>query len=165
MILETESPVNIRETRQIQSSTVTSSGGGIINVKSPYIQFTYPNSRVFARWYRFFPVLRRPAEDVGKSIVTNEGGRLFSLNVRLVVDNAGLFAFHNCSDGIVRDPDPLPPSDSSNRVPPSEGGSGGGFGPSADWKPDGKWSKIPRPEDLDKNSIDENSTNSNQLFT
>ena len=164
MVLETESPINIRETREIQSASVTSSAGGTISVKSPYIQFTYPNSRVFARWYRFWPVMRRPAEDVGKSIITNEGGRLWSLNLRLVVDNAGLFQFHNCGDGVVRDPDPLPPSDETQRVPPSEGGAGGGFGPSADWKPDGKWTKVPRPEDLDKNSVDENSTGANQLF-
>tara|TARA_R100000654_G_C2667241_1_gene125573 strand:- start:385 stop:1182 length:798 start_codon:yes stop_codon:yes gene_type:complete len=164
MILETESPTGIKEIREIQSSTVTSGAGGIINVKSPYIQFTYPTSRVFARWYRFWPVLRRPVEDVGKAIVTNEGGRLFSLNLRLVVDIAGLFRFHNCSDGVVRDPDPLPPSDSSNRVPPSQGGAGAGFGPNADWKPDGKWAKVPRPEDINKNSVDENNTGANQLF-
>lgn len=164
MVLETESPTGIKEIREIQSSTVTSGAGGTINVKSPYIQFTYPTSRVFARWYRFWPVLRRPAEDVGKSIVTNEGGRLFSLNLRLVVDNAGLFAFHNCGDGVVRDPEPLPPSDSEDRVPPSQGGAGGGFGPSAGWKPDGKWAKVPRPEDIDKNSVDENSNGANQLF-
>ena len=165
MVLETESPLGIREIREIQSSTVTSSAGGTISVKSPYIQFTYPTSRVFARWYRFFPVLRRPAEDVGKAIVTNEGGRLFSLNLRLVIDNAGLFKFHNCADGVVRDPDPLPPSDSSNRVPPNQGGAGnGGLGPSADWKPDGKWAKIPRPSDFAKNSVDENGTGTNELF-
>ena len=159
MVLETESPLGIREIREIQSSTVTSSAGGTISVKSPYIQFTYPTSRVFARWYRFFPVLRRPAEDVGKSIVTNEGGRLFSLNLRLVIDNAGLFKFHNCADGVVRDPDPLPPSDDSERVPPS------GLGPSNGWAPDSKWREIPRPSDFEKNSIDENGTGTNELFT
>ena len=39
----------------------------------------------FARWYRFWPILKRPQEDIGTPMITNEGGRLFSLSVRLVV--------------------------------------------------------------------------------
>jgi hypothetical protein len=151
MTIETESPLGIREIRQIQSSTVTSSAGGNISVKSPYINFTYP-SRAMARWYRFWPVLRRPQSDVGKSIITNENGRLFSLNIRLVVDLAGMFSFFNVFNGSFIPKIVLPST--TNTVPPSQYTGGGKGRNEWGWPPDNKWDTIDRPEDLDKTGED-----------
>ena len=39
-------------------------------------------------------MLKRPQSDIGQAIVTNEGGRLFSLSIRLVVDYVTLYAAH-----------------------------------------------------------------------
>ena len=47
------------------------------------------------RWYRFWPLLKRAQNQIGTPIITNENGRLFSLNIDLVVDYQALFAFHN----------------------------------------------------------------------
>ena len=168
-VLESESPAGIREQVVINSASVTNTSGGSVTLNDPYVNFTYPR-RAFLRWYRFFPVLRRPQVDVGRNIVTNENGRLFSLNIRLVVDLAGLFLFHNCADGVIRDPDPTPPLDISFLIPPEQGGAGstpgggGSNGPNADWKPDGKWANIDRPNEIDTTGEDENASGANILF-
>ena len=168
-VLESESPTGIREQVVINSASVTNTSGGTVTLNDPYVNFTYPR-RAFLRWYRFFPVLRRPQADVGKNIVTNEGGRLFSLNIRLVVDLAGLFLFHNCSDGVIRDPDPLPPQDITLIIPPELGGSGnppsggGGSGPKNDWKPDGKWADIDRPTTIETDADQESAAENNGNF-
>ena len=46
------------------------------------------------RHYRFHPVLKRLPSDIGKSIVTNEHGLLWSLELRLTPDYENYFAFH-----------------------------------------------------------------------
>jgi hypothetical protein len=120
VVLETESPSSIREQTQLTSVAATSAAGGTAGTQP--IVFTYP-TRVFMRHYRFWPLcLRRPASDVGQNIVTNEGGRLFSLNIRLMVDLSALFAFHRSFDGIKRNPDSLPAT--NENTPPFRGGRG-----------------------------------------
>ena len=85
--------------------------------------YTYPE-RAFARYYRFWPTLRRPASDIGQNIITNEGGRLFSLNIRLYLDTHTLFNFHSGFDGIDRSPNFTP-----NNIPAASGGQAGSANP------------------------------------
>ena len=94
VVIESDSPPYIRETHEIQSISVTAGSGGSVTLKKR-LNFDYANRPVFMRYYRTWPVLKRPQSDVGRAIITNEGGRLFSLSVRLVVDYDLLFAAHN----------------------------------------------------------------------
>jgi hypothetical protein len=119
IVLETESPASLREQCKITVNGTTPTAGGTITVKDP-IAFNY-RRRTFLRHYRFWPLcLRRPASDVGRNIVTNERGFLFSLDIRLQVDLSALFAFHRSFDGIHRNPDTLPTA--TNTTPPFVGG-------------------------------------------
>ena len=106
VVIESDSPPYIRETHEIQSISVSAGSGGTVTLKKR-LNFDYANRPVFMRWYRTWPVLKRPQSEVGKAIITNEGGRLFSLSLRLVVDYALLFAAHN-GDGF--DLQFIPPS-------------------------------------------------------
>jgi len=85
-------PEIIQEMGKSDAVSVSASGG-TINL-TDRLAFDYSNRRSFIRWFRYYPVLKRPQEDLGRSIVTNENGRLFSLNLRLVPDYSVLFAFH-----------------------------------------------------------------------
>lgn len=92
LVVETSSPNQIREKVKVDDNSSISSLGGFFTIeKRLNFEYTRP---AFARWYRFYPVLKRPSSDVGQSIITNEQGRLFSLSLRLVVDYETLFAFH-----------------------------------------------------------------------
>ena len=93
VVLETGSPAYTREIIKLQSASLTSASGGTLTAQQR-INFTYAGRSVFARYYRFWPVLKR-ASDIGRAIITNEGGRLFSLNLTLVPDYETLFAFYN----------------------------------------------------------------------
>lgn len=94
VVIESDSPPYIRETHEIQSISVTAGSGGSVTL-TKRLNFDYANRPVFMRYYRTWPVLKRPQSDVGRAIITNEGGRLFSLSIRLVVDYDLLFAAHN----------------------------------------------------------------------
>ena len=94
IVIESNNPPYIRETHEIESISVTAGSGGSVTLKKR-LNFDYANRAVFMRWYRTWPTLKRPQSDIGKAIVTNEGGRLFSLSLRLVVDYELLFAAHN----------------------------------------------------------------------
>lgn len=94
VVLETGSPAYTRETIETSSVSLTSASGGTITAQNR-INFDYNGRKVFARWYRFWPILKRAQGDVGRAIITNEGGRLWSLNVTLVPDYQALFAFYN----------------------------------------------------------------------
>ena len=102
--IHTGSPTNILEYSKLASvdSSFSSSVGGTV-VVNPKIAYTY-NDRAFLRHYRFFPFMRRPANEIGQNIITNEGGRLFSLNIRLYMDTYSLFNNHSGIDGINRTP-------------------------------------------------------------
>lgn len=117
VVIETDSPSNIQEYNKVSAiSSGFSSSGGVITLENNSMFTIY--SRIFLRYYRFFPVLRRDVRDIGQSIITNEGGRLFSLNLRLYVDTYTLFSFHPGTDGI-----DISPNFSPNSVPFASGGS------------------------------------------
>ena len=90
-VLTTTGPGVITEMIKVDTVSLSPSGGTVDPV-DPII-FSYDRS-VFLRWYRSWPLLKRPQADVGKNIVTNEGGRLWSLNLRLMTNPSGMFAFH-----------------------------------------------------------------------
>lgn len=93
MVIETSSPNMIREQvriTQVNSSEMTDQGG-IVRCRRTAFEYS---KRAFIRSKHFYPILKRPQSDIGQSIITNEGGRLFSLSLRLVVDYEALFAFH-----------------------------------------------------------------------
>jgi len=82
----------IQEIVKMQTvSNATAQGGDVDTVNPVRFQYDQP---AFMRHYRFYPVLKRPQSDIGQAIVTNEGGRLFSLSIRLVVDYVTLYAAH-----------------------------------------------------------------------
>lgn len=90
--IETSSPAMIQEIVKMQTvSGATAQGGNVVTVNPVRFQYEQP---AYLRHYRFYPVLKRPQSDIGQAIVTNEGGRLFSLSIRLVVDYVTLFAAH-----------------------------------------------------------------------
>ena len=91
-VLMTGGPGVITEMIKVDTASLTKTSGGSLNLDGDVV-FTYDRP-VFLRWWRSWPMLKRPQADVGKNIVTNEGGRLWSLNLRLTTNNAGLFASH-----------------------------------------------------------------------
>lgn len=92
--IDTDSPPLVHEVGEVQSASLTMGTGGSITFQNR-VCFDYTGRMAFARWYRFWPILKRPQEDIGTPMITNEGGRLFSLSVRLVVDYEAMFAFYN----------------------------------------------------------------------
>jgi len=98
MVLENAPPASIHEVIKVASKSAGFSSliGGTINANYA-VNFTYPSAS-FLRWYRFFPILKRLEEDRGKSIVTNEHGLTFSLELRLTPDYSQLFSFHPNSE-------------------------------------------------------------------
>ena len=94
VVIETDSPPYIREVQKIQSISVSANSGGSVTF-TKRLNFDYTDRVVFMRFYRFWYGLKRPQGDIGTPIVTNENGRLFTLNMRLVVDYQTYFAKHN----------------------------------------------------------------------
>ena len=90
--IETSSPAMIQEVVKMQTVANATAQGGDVDTVNP-VRFQY-DQPAFMRHYRFYPVLKRPQSDIGRAIVTNEGGRLFSLSIRLVVDYVTLYAAH-----------------------------------------------------------------------
>lgn len=142
-------PEIIQEMAKADSVSVSVSGG-TINL-SDRLAFDYSGYRAFVRWFRYYPVLKRPQEDIGKSIVTNENGRLFSLNLRLVPDYSTLFAFHpvgSPSDDIGLGSQLVRETPSSGSLPQTGGNRGidgvrrrfGGFDVTEISKPTIEWS-------------------------
>ena len=91
MTVETSSPNMIQEMIKVKANGASSAGGNITLTNRLCFQYDKP---AFARHYRFYPILKRPQSDVGQAIITNEGGRLFSLSIRLIVDYETLYANH-----------------------------------------------------------------------
>lgn len=94
VVIETDSPPYIREVQKIQSISVSATSGGSVTF-TKRLNFDYTDRVVFMRFYRFWYGLKRPQGDIGTPIVTNENGRLFTLNMRLIVDYQTYFAKHN----------------------------------------------------------------------
>ena len=118
IIIENQPPAMIQEVIKVDSTTATYNGGGTITT-SERISFSYP-SVPFARHYRFWPLLKRPKEDIGKNIVTNEHGINWSLTIRLIPDYASLFAFHP-GPRTVYNPGLIQPSPGSGPLPDRSG--------------------------------------------
>ena len=100
LVIETPSPKYVREivyVRQVESFS-SLSGGRIILDTGERIQFHYRSRPAFVRHYRWWPILKREQSEVGKPIITNEGGRLWSLNITLVPDYEELFVLYNGED-------------------------------------------------------------------
>ena len=93
IVMETQPPAAIAEENKIASVAAgfTSSSGGTLTLDRG-CSFRYEKD-TWIRWHRFLPIARRPIEDIGRSIVTNEHGLLYSLEIRLIIDYAGWFAF------------------------------------------------------------------------
>lgn len=137
--LQTNSPTSIIEKSKIAGvdGSFSSSTGGNITF-NPKMAYTYPE-RAFLRYYRFFPTLRRAGSDIGQNIITNENGRLFSLNVRLYLDTFTLFNFHSGFDGIDRSP-----NFGGDGVPSASGGRSGSANPfNTDFGKKGGFSRSP----------------------
>ena len=92
--IETDSPMFLQEIQKVQSASLSMTSGGSITF-ADRVGFDYAGRMAFARNYRTWPLLKRAQEDIGTPIITNEGGRLFSLSLRLVVDYELLFAKYN----------------------------------------------------------------------
>ena len=94
VVIESQPPKMLQEAHKIQSlgSGFGATTGGQINLNN-LINFTYQGP-AFLRHYRFHPVLKRLPADRGKSIITNEHGLLWSLEIRLTPDYENYFAFH-----------------------------------------------------------------------
>ncbi len=107
--IETDSPPLVHEVGEVSSASLTMGTGGSITFQNR-VAFDYSGRMAFARWYRFWPILKRPQEDIGTPMITNEGGRLFSLSVRLVVDYEAMFAFYNGEGETVALTEPSPSS-------------------------------------------------------
>tara|TARA_R100000664_G_scaffold12037_1_gene19378 strand:+ start:5609 stop:6493 length:885 start_codon:yes stop_codon:yes gene_type:complete len=100
VVVESAPPAQLQEMHKIASVSNLSSTGGSLTVDKR-INFQY-NRRAYVRHYRTWPVLKRINADIGQNIITNEGGRLFSLSIRLVPDYHTLFGFHPENyDGVV----------------------------------------------------------------
>lgn len=91
--IETGGPGMLQEIKKLSSvSGLSSTADSYFD--SDAVNFNYANRPAFARWYRCYPILKRPQSDVGKAIVTNEHGLLWSLSLRLVPDYHALYKFH-----------------------------------------------------------------------
>ena len=93
VIFDTKPPAAITEANKISSlsSGFSASNGGTITLDRK-CAFRY-DVDTFVRWFRFIPIAKRPIEDIGRSIITNEHGMLYSLELRLEIDYAGWFSF------------------------------------------------------------------------
>ena len=70
---------------KVASLTATASSSGTITFTTP-ILFDFEAGAAAVRYYRFWPALKRPQNNLGSNMITNERGFLFSLDVTLVPD-------------------------------------------------------------------------------
>ena len=109
LTFETRNPALVTETRKVQNTSVglSPSFGGTVTL-SQGAAYSYPMETMI-RHYRFFPTLKRPLEEVGKNIVTNEFGFLWSLSLKLVMDYDLLFDLMPTDDSGQFDINLIPP--------------------------------------------------------
>ena len=93
VIFDTQPPAAITEANKISSLSAgfSASNGGTLTLDRG-CAFRY-DIDTFVRWFRFIPIAKRPIEDIGRSIITNEHGLMYSLELRLEIDYASWFAF------------------------------------------------------------------------
>ena len=98
--IESQNPALIYEQHKVAANSVSTPAASITSALGGTLNFStndplcFSHSIGFLRHYRFYPILKRPQTEVGRNIVTSEGGRLFSLNINLVVDYQTLFSHH-----------------------------------------------------------------------
>ena len=85
LMIESENPNMRYQQVEVQSLTATATAGGTITLVNP-IAFDFDKGVISVRHYRFWPTLKRPVENLGQNMVTNERGFLFSLDVIMTPD-------------------------------------------------------------------------------
>lgn len=85
LIIESENPAMVYQQVEIQSITATATASGTITLKTP-IQFNFDQGAIGVRWYRFWPSLKRPANNINTNMISNERGFLWSLDVVMTPD-------------------------------------------------------------------------------
>ncbi|MAP53278.1 MAG: hypothetical protein CL605_00085 [Altibacter sp.] len=125
IVLETQPPAMLTETVKIKDlHTLSNSSVSQFKIKKGTV-FAY-DQPVFARYQHFWPVLKRPQSQIGRNMITNENGLLFSLSVTLIPDYDTLFAYHpNQYEGIDEiGPDLSRPEITTDIFPQYDGGRG-----------------------------------------
>lgn len=94
LMIESENPNMRYQLVKVQSITATATAGGTITLASPVL-YDFDSGSVGVRHYRFWPSLKRPVENLGQNMVTNERGFLWSLDVIMTPDYAEMFNNYN----------------------------------------------------------------------
>ena len=69
-----------------EQRSATSFSAGVLTLASQTLVFDYAGSAPMWRWYRFWPALRLPADQLGTPLVTNDHGITASVELTLEVD-------------------------------------------------------------------------------
>lgn len=85
VMIESPNPAMRYQMLKVASLTATASASGTITFTTP-ILFDFEAGAAAVRYYRFWPALKRPQNNLGSNMITNERGFLFSLDVTLVPD-------------------------------------------------------------------------------
>jgi hypothetical protein len=93
LMIESENPNMRYQMAEVESITATASAGGTITLTEP-IQFDFASGTIGVRHYRFWPSLKRPVENLGSNMVTNERGFLWSLDVTMTPDYPEMFSYY-----------------------------------------------------------------------
>ena len=85
LMIESENPGMVYQQVKVQSITATATSNGTITLENP-LQFDFKQGTIGVRYYRFWPSLKRPVDNINTNMVTNERGFLWSLDVILTPD-------------------------------------------------------------------------------
>lgn len=92
LMIESQNPNMKYQQVEVQSLTATATAGGTITLSNP-IAFDFDSGSIGVRHYRFWPTLKRPVDNLGQNMITNERGFLWSLDVVLTPDYPEYFSF------------------------------------------------------------------------
>jgi hypothetical protein len=90
LMIESENPNMRYQLVEVQSITATATADGTITLASP-ILYDFDKGTIGVRHYRFWPSLKRPVENLGQNMITNERGFLWSLDVTMTPDYVEMF--------------------------------------------------------------------------
>ena len=85
LMIESQNPAMVYQQVEIQSITATATTPGSITLSTP-IQFDFDTGSIGVRYYRFWPSLKRPVDNINTNMISNERGFLWSLDVVLTPD-------------------------------------------------------------------------------
>tara|TARA_R100000655_G_scaffold4209_2_gene13676 strand:- start:6420 stop:7283 length:864 start_codon:yes stop_codon:yes gene_type:complete len=85
LMIETQNPAMVYQLVKVQSITATATAHGTITLTNP-ILYDFDTGVIGVRYYRFWPNLKRPANNLSANMISNERGFLFSLDVMLTPD-------------------------------------------------------------------------------